>query len=276
MKVLFGCPWWGLDQLGTEKMLETIVKWGYDAVETGIPQSERDQITLRKALKDTGLKLIAHQYQAEGERVEDYLDSLKKWLNISAELNPLYINSHSGRDYWSFSDNSKVVELCLDFEKDSGLTIAHETHRGRFLYSAPASLEYFRKYPELKINADLSHWVCVSESLLENHQEALEEALKRAEYIHARVGHEQGSQISHPESSQWNAQVTAHLSWWQDILKKKEHENRENFVITPEFGPRPYMWTHPINGEPIAKHTDINLIMRDIIKDKILRKREMK
>jgi len=136
MKVLIGCPWWGLDHLGIEKMLQTISLWGYDAVETGIPESSKEQLLLRKALKDRGLKLVAHQYRAEGEKLENYLVSLQKWLTISAELDPICINSHSGRDYWSFSDNSKVVELCLDFEKESGFFCDHSRIRSPALYVA--------------------------------------------------------------------------------------------------------------------------------------------
>lgn len=269
MKILYGCAWWGLDHLGIEAMLETIAAWGYDVVETGIPEKKSEQALLQKALKDSGLRLVAHQYQAEGDSPETYIKSLKKWIEISASFKPILINSHTGHDYWDFSKNSKVVEACMNLEQDLGVTIAHETHRGRFLYSAPASRPYFEEFPEMKITADLSHWVCVSESLLEHHGTALNEAISRAEHIHARVGHEQGSQISHPQAPEWEGQIEAHLTWWEAIVKKKTDEGQKEFVIVPEFGPAPYMGKVPFSTDFYGKHTDMNLMMMDILKKRL-------
>ncbi len=59
----------------------------------------------------------------------------------------------------------------------------------------------------MKINADFSHWVCVTESYLENFQDELNEAIYRAEHIHARVGFTQGPQIPDPGLPAWQEPV---------------------------------------------------------------------
>lgn len=104
-----------------------------------------------------------------------------------ASLNPLFINSHTGKDYLSFEKNSLRLEDALQLEKGLKINITHETHRGRFNYAAFSTQPYLKKYPSLKLNADFSHWTNVSETYLEEQQDALLMASQQSHYIHARV-----------------------------------------------------------------------------------------
>lgn len=46
----------------------------------------------------------------------------------------------------------------------SGFEVYHETHRKRFLHSPWVTRDFLPKFPNLKLVADLSHWVCVAET----------------------------------------------------------------------------------------------------------------
>ena len=120
----------------------------------------------------------------------------------------------------------------------------------------------------MRITADLSHWVCVSESYLENFKVELDEAIRRAEHIHARVGFIEGPQIPDPRSSFWQEEVAFFLELWKRILIYQQTKGTEVFTITTEFGPPPYLWTDLKDNSPIADQWEINVFMKDLLKER--------
>lgn len=46
----------------------------------------------------------------------------------------------------------------------AGFEVYHETHRKRYLHSPWVTAELLPKFPDLKLVADLSHWICVAET----------------------------------------------------------------------------------------------------------------
>jgi len=120
----------------------------------------------------------------------------------------------------------------------------------------------------LKITLDISHWVCVSESFLEDQSEAVNLAIERTEHLHARVGYTEGPQVPDPRVTAWQQALQAHLAWWDKIAERKKKNNNEILTISPEFGPFPYMVPLPQSGEPIANQWDINLYMMNLLRKK--------
>lgn len=264
MDIKYFCSWWGLDKLGTEPMLKKIKDAGFDGVEIGIPFDHKDRMKLKDFLDKYELELIAHQYQAFGE-FDDYKLSFKNSLKKAASFNPILINSHTGRDYWTIEQNSEIVKIGEDIESEFNIPILHETHRKHFLFSTFSSKQYFDLLPNLKINADFSHWTCVSETMLEDQSEILKEGILRAEHIHARVGFEEGPQISDPRAPEWEKHLAVFTGWWQQIVNKFSKEDRDFLTITPEFGPVPYTWTIPFSNKPVSDFFDINCWMKNYL-----------
>jgi hypothetical protein len=83
-------------------------------------------------------------------------------------LGAVLINSHSGKDSWSQGESENFFAAAIEYEKELGIPICHETHRGRILYSPWVAREIIPKFPQLKLNADLSHWVNVAETNVSN------------------------------------------------------------------------------------------------------------
>ena len=107
------------------------------------------------------------------------------------------------------------------------------------------------------------------ESLLEDQPEIVTEAIRRAEHIHARVGHAQGPQITDPRLPEWKRELDTFTSWWQRIIDKAKAEKRDYFTITPEFGPHPYLWNHPDTGDPIRNQWEINNWMKSYLQENL-------
>jgi sugar phosphate isomerase/epimerase len=269
MNIKYFCGSWGLDHLSIEMMLGKIKGAGFDGVEMGIPTDPHAQRQLRDQLKRFDLELIAHQYQAQGD-FEEYLHSFRASLLRAAGFNPLFINSHSGRDYWSFEQNKMVCETGFDVERQTGIKIFHETHRKHFLFSTLTAEQFFDHFPELKITADFSHWTCVSESMLDDQPKILAKAIERTGHIHARVGHEQGPQIPDPRAPEWEPYVNTFVNWWQQVADTFRKNHREYLTITPEFGPVPYTWKLPYIQQPVSDFFEINCFMKKYLQENLI------
>ncbi|MBS7233790.1 hypothetical protein KHA90_22490 [Flavobacterium psychroterrae] len=121
---------------------------------------------------------------------------------------------------------------------------------------------------QAKITADFSHWCVVSESLLEQQEDAVNLAISRAIHIHARVGHTEGPQVNDPKAPEWQIAVSAHLKWWDQIVKERVDDAAEFLTITPEFGPVPYMQTIPFSTMPVSNQWEINVYMMNLLKSR--------
>ncbi len=269
MRIKYFCASWGIDHLGIEPMLEKIKDAGFAGVEMGIPAGQHDRLVLRDTLKALDLELIAHQYQAKGA-FDEYLVAFRTSLLHAAHVGPLFINSHSGRDYWTFEQNRQVCDVAFEVEHKTGVRIFHETHRKHFLFSTLTGAQFFERYPELRITADFSHWTCVSETMLEDQQEILAQAIGRTEHIHARVGYEQGPQIPEPRAPEWEPYVNTFTAWWQKVADTFTESGREFLTITPEFGPMPYTWKLPYSQEPVSDFFDINCFMKTYLQKNLI------
>jgi sugar phosphate isomerase/epimerase len=239
---------------------------GYDGVEIGFPAKDNHlQTELYKAARQEGLICIAQHYDAGAETLQEYLDSFARHLYSLASFNPLFINSQTGKDFFSFEENCRVFEKALAIEKDTGVPILHETHRGKALYCIDALATYTDQFPLLKITADFSHYCVVSESFLQadRQQSVIRKAMERTGHIHARVGYTQGPQVSDPQAEEWDEALQYHLGWWDEIININRH--KEIFTITPEFGPPPYMPRQLHSKMPVASQWEINLFMKKLL-----------
>src|SRR3546814_17835950 len=77
--------------------------------------------------------------------------------------------------------------------RESNIPIIHETHRNKWSYAAHVVKDYLSTFPRLELALDLSHWVCVSESYLDDQQEAVDIAIRNTKPIRSearRAGNE--------------------------------------------------------------------------------------
>ena len=267
MEIKILCPQWGQDHLDIEAFFSKVKDDGYDGVDTWIPENKNERKRFIRLLDEYDLVMVSHQHQASGNNIDQFCKSFEYYLNLSQESNPILINSHSGRDYFTQEQQLQVIDVAENFSVNKGIRVAHETHRGRMGYGPMNSVELFRLRPNMKITADFSHWVCVTESYLENFETVLSEAISRAEHIHARVGFTEGPQIPDPRSPFWKEQVNFFLNLWERIINHQKSMKTEIFTITPEFGPQPYMWSSLQDNSPVADQWEINRFMKDLLKE---------
>ncbi len=267
MRIRYSHSYWGSDHLSPETFVKTLAEAGYEGMELFLQPG--DEISkafmkaldeIRKEIPDFYLVLLQLNFPGK-DLLEDYLRGLSRNLENLAALQPDFINSHTGSDYFSFENNCRAIETALNFSLKTGVSVYHETHRGRFSFHAPTLLPYLQQFPEMELVGDLSHFCTVSESLLDGQEEMLKQIFPRIAHIHARIGFEQGPQVNNPAAPEWKAHEEKFMNWWKEIALTRKSLDKSSLSFTTEFGPPPYLPQEPYSGRPLSNQWENNLYM---------------
>lgn len=279
----------GSPVLGTEEALHEIARLGYDGVEvpfkfTLLYGKER----FMELLKKTGLKVILMVFTeglvAPGEPlafggpypgysrpsqpgdsdkkrlVETHLKVFKEQVTAAQEFQPTLVNSHSLKDNFTEEMAREFFQEALAWQEQMGYRVVHETHRKRFLHSPWVGRDFVPKFPDLKLVADLSHWVNVAETNPSDPDltAVIEELAPRFTHTHCRVGYDHGPQVPDPRAGQWLAYTEGHERWWDAIWRASADRGEEEVTMTPEHGPPNYQVCDPRTERPLADIWDVN------------------
>ena len=264
MKLIFGKSKWEMWDDPLEDFLERVAASGFEATEIYLGSLRESPAEIARLHASHGLRLIG-QILTQGQSCQEHIESLESQFEFAAQCEVALINSHTGRDIFSFEENLQIFRRATQLSQSSGLPLLIETHRGRPTYSAIETRKYLEALPEMRLTADFSHWMVVHESGLADQRETVELAITRADYIHARVGYAEGPQIPDPRAPEWQHAVTTHLGLWQQIIDQHKKDGKEILYITPEFGPPAYMHTAPFTNEPVGDVWEQNVYMRDLL-----------
>jgi sugar phosphate isomerase/epimerase len=246
---------WGLPEASWEQKLERASRCGFVGFETGVLRAA-DYSLLNELLQKYRLRFIP-QIFTSGPGVDEHLASFREQLAAVSRFQPIRINCHSGSDRWTVEEATRFYREAMRVEADTEFPVAHETHRGRSLFHPWAAVRLLEAFPRLQLCADFSHWVCVCERLLTEEEGILRECARRAIHIHARVGFENGPQVSDPRAPEWKTHLEAHERWWSWIWEAQKAQGAPFLTLTPEFGPPTYLPTQPYTQAPLANLEEI-------------------
>lgn len=266
IQILFFCPRWGHAHLSWEELAAKAKNSGYDGLETDIPETKTGIAELQQALSKYDLRLVAQHWETVDPDFDQHKKAYEKRLRHMASALPFFINAQTGRDFFSFQQNQELLAVAGQVSKETGVPVFHETHRGKFSFAAHITAEFIRKISYLQLTLDISHWINVAETFLEEQSAAVDLAILRTRHIHARVGHTQGSQITDPRKPEWKQAVEVHLGYWDKIIDSSIKAGNEWIGITPEFGPLPYMPLHPETGNPVTDQWEVNVYMMELLR----------
>ena len=119
---------------------------------------------------------------------------------------PLLCYSQGGHDSFHArggADADAFFSRALALEAELGVTVHHETHRGRLLFNPWDAADAVARHPRLRLLGDLSHYCAVCEAACGD--AALEAAVARilphVRHVHLRVGFAEGPQVRRQTSS---------------------------------------------------------------------------
>lgn len=265
LKIKYYCTNWGMTD-SWDAFCSKVKEAGYDGVETWLPAGKAQEEMLAALKKyDLALGLLSG---GGGQDFGSYFNSFSRNLDEAIKVKPDYINCHTGKEYYSFDQNKKLILIASEKSKSSGIPIYHETHRGRFSFAAHITKDFLEKIPELSLALDISHWCAVHESLLADQKESVNLALSRTGHIHSRVGQPQGPQVNDPAAPEWKSTVDQHLAWWDQVVENHKKQGKTQLTMCMEFGPSGYLPTLPFTQQPVADQWTINKYMLDLLKNR--------
>ncbi|WP_018612158.1 sugar phosphate isomerase/epimerase family protein [Segetibacter koreensis] len=268
MKLLFFCPRWGQEHTPWDTFLQNVKEAGYDGVECSLPLSEREQEEILSGFSKYNLQFIAQHWETVDPNFEKHCLEYQTRLQSLANAKPLFINTQTGKDYYSFQQNGQLISIARDIAKNTGVSIIHETHRGKFSFAAHVTKFFLEQIPDLRITLDISHWCNTAETFLQDQADAVNLALSRTDHLHSRVGYTEGPQVPDPRAPEWQEALQFHLNWWDQVIERQRINNKDQFTITSEFGAPPYMLLLPHTRQPVVDQWEVNMYMMNLLKDR--------
>ncbi|KDO24633.1 hypothetical protein SPRG_10165 [Saprolegnia parasitica CBS 223.65] len=267
--LLVFAPHWGSAHLARDVFLQKALDAGFDGVEMSLPLDVAERTKWTDAIRAAGLHLIAQQWETVMHSdFAEHKRALATYLENAVAASPRFINTHTGKDWYSFGQNAELLSLADEVSRVSGVPIVHEIHRSRFSGHPTLLLPYLDARPDLRLNADLSHWCVGCESLLEDQAHVLQRVFPFVHHIHARVGHSQGPQVNDFRAPEHKEALAAHVGWWDAILASQQARGETVHTLTPEFGPTPYTQTLPYTNAAVSDAWELNVSMLHFLRDR--------
>ena len=271
MLIKYICPYWGQEGTSASDFFRKVLDEGYDGVEINMPESPafvgefQAELAIIRKTKGDFIFIAQQVLSLRQEPAKEYIARMQQRLEELVALRPDFINSHTGKDYYSFEDNCKAIEVAEEIARQSGVRILHETHRGRFTFHLATLMPYLDRFPNLQLTADISHWCVVSESLLSDQQSTLDSIFPHVRHLHARIGFPNAPQVNDPFAPEWKSNMETFIGWWKNILEVRSRAGDAQFTISPEFGPMPYMPVMPFSQQPLSDQWTVNARMKNLL-----------
>ena len=103
---------WGFEG-SVDEYCSKVKQAGYDGIEIWWPMEKTEQDELFSALKKYNLE-VGFLCGAQQSNYGEHLEYFRKMIDAAASnkiQNPLYINCHSGKDYFSYDENKAFIDL---------------------------------------------------------------------------------------------------------------------------------------------------------------------
>ena len=269
MNIKYFCPRWGSESLTLKAFFQKVFEYGYDGIEVSLPEDAEERDELFAYIKEYDLPFVLQHWETVNPDFEEHKIEYNRRLETLAAARPLFVNSQTGKDYFSFEQNNELIAIAEAVSLDSGVKIIHETHRGKFSFAAHIMKPFLDANPRMELSLDISHWCNVAETFLDDQKQAVEAALQQTFHIHSRVGHTQSAQVHDPRDAEYQEALKVHLNWWQRVVDIKKARGEKTMTITTEFGPFPYMTLLPHTQTSISHQWEINNFIKNYLKENL-------
>ncbi|MCX2980791.1 sugar phosphate isomerase/epimerase [Halieaceae bacterium IMCC14734] len=237
----------------------------FSGLEAPAKHADKDYLAaLESALNNHGLEWIqevctAGSYVPRRQAsVSEHLADLEAQILMGKTLQPKFINVMGGCDAWPIATSVEFFKAAMDIADKHGVLCSFETHRGRSFFSPWNTAAVLQQLPDIRITCDFSHWVVVSERLMDSEWDVIELAAQHAHHVHSRVGYDQGPQVPHPGAPEYAEALASHQRCWEEIWSAQMSRGYTETTMTPEFGPDGYLHHLPFTNAPIADLWDLN------------------
>jgi len=175
------------------------------------------------------------------------LGEMRPLLEFAREMNACQVNALGTIIPLQVDEGAAMVRRWLDDAASVGMKLLFETHRDSLLNDLGYTILMLDAVPEMRLCADLSHFVVDREirlPLSERDRDYFQRILQRSDCFQGRVASSEQVQvqIAFPQHQKW---VDQFRNWWQEGMAAWRQRNADDatLVFLCELGPPPYAIT---------------------------------
>jgi len=214
--------------------------------------------------------------RAEGKAIEGQwfpqsVDELKAGLDLANEIGVHHLDIQPDVRLRRIEDCLPLLEGWQKLSEQVDFPVYIETHRDRMTTDLFFVLDLLDRMPDLKLLADLSHFLVGREFATpisdENHA-LIHRVLDSSWALHGRVASREQVQveISFPHHKMW---LDLFLDWWEYGFRswRKRAGVNDTLSFTCELGPKPYAITGR-DGNDSTDRWQESLLMRQVVQQR--------
>lgn len=239
------CP--GQPEIAFEERFSTVKQAGFAGIclDPAIDEIS-DSLALQSLFEQHNLGCMVNAFPAK-------VKELKPLLEMAKELNACAVNVIGGVMPVSVAGAIPVLYRWMEYADDLDMPLLIETHRDGILNDLYSTLEIIDAIPELRLCADLSHFVVDREFKLPmstRDQGFIHRILERSDCLQGRVASREQIQIQieFPQHQEW---VAVFKDWWRQglLLWRRRNPADATFRFLCELGPPSYAITDAAGNE---------------------------
>ena len=184
-------------------------KAGFDGIEGRSPLDENERKQWKACLEKYDLFYIGEVVTggnfvpARHDTLQKHIHDVEEGIKNSLDLNPRFMTCMGGCDAWSEEESMAFFQGAMQIAETYKIDISFETHRSRSLFTPWVTRRMVESLPQIKLTMDISHWCVVCERLMDTELDTIKAIAPHVHHIHARVGYDQGAQVSHPAAPEY-------------------------------------------------------------------------
>ncbi len=187
-------------------------------------------------------------------------------LDFAGDMNAHMVNVISGLMPIRPEDAVAVVRQWIDEAAERSMPLLFETHRDGLLNDLYFTLQLMELVPEMRLCADLSHFVVDRElraPVPKRDAQYISSVLDRSDCFQGRIANREQVQIqiNFPQHQVW---VDIFKGWWKEGMRAWRKRNADNatLIFLCELGPPPYAITDGDQNE-LSDRWEESLQIRD-------------
>ncbi len=214
---------------------------------------------LKPLYQEYGLKCLVNAFPAT-------VEELPPLLQLASELDASLVNVIGQVMPLTVDEGIPVIRQWMRDAQQAGLPLLFESHRDCTLNDLYYTLQLIEAVPEMRLCADLSHFVIDREMrlpLTERDREYMHRILERSDCFQGRIANREQIQvqIDFPQHQEWVKQFRA---WWRDGIQmwRRRNDDEATLIFLCELGPPPYAMTDADQAELSDRWQEALIIRR--------------
>lgn len=233
-------------KLPFEAVVEKVAVAGYDGMALDLGAADVSvAYEVEPLMRAAGLTPLIVAFPKEVASFRDTLQMARDFgapfVDVIGQVMPL-----------SLDEMEPIIRRWIEMSEDEGVPIQFETHRNCITNDLYVTLQLLERIPDMRLCADLSHYVVDREfwhPLGQRDLDLISRVLDRSDSFQGRVASRQQIQLQldFPQHAKW---VTLFRQWWRDGISGWRDRNPQgDCIFTCELGPPEYAMTDAAGRE---------------------------